>query len=43
MWNLRNKTDEQRGKKERIKSRNRLNSREETVVTREEVGGGWVK
>ena len=37
MWNIRNKTNEQRGKKE--KEKQILNYREQTVVTRGLEGG----
>ena len=41
MWNLRNKTNKQREKKKRDKSRNRLLTIEnKLMVTRGEVGGG---
>ena len=46
MWNLRNKTNKQREKKreKRDKSGNRLLTIEnKLMVTRGEVGGGWVK
>ena len=45
MWNLRNKTNEQRKKeRERDKARNRLLPIENKLMaTRGEWGGGWVK
>ena len=44
LWNLRNKTNKQRKKRESDKPRNRfLNMENKLMVTRGEVGGGWVK
>ena len=44
MWNLRNKTDEQRKKREREKPRHRLLTIEnKLMVTRGEVAGAWGK
>ena len=44
LLNLRNKTNEQRGKRQREKPRNTLLTIEnKLIVTRGEMGGGWLK
>ena len=43
MWNLRNKTNEQREKRERDKPRNRSLSKENKMLVRGEVGRGRKK
>ena len=50
MWNLRNKTDEHRGREENIRSKEReanhkrlLNTEKKLKVAGGAVGGGWAR